>query len=170
MAKHRIYTDEERAAVYLALQINDGNVRKSARETDVPTMTVQSWKKNWDQNGVPYEIESIASTDADIFVRKATSVRDMALDKLKERIPETTNAKDLAMIFGILEDKIRLAKGLATSRTEKVQPAIDAAQVTELMGALVKGALGAAEQRDEDIVDAEIVESGNKPLKALPAH
>jgi hypothetical protein len=58
---------------------------------------------------------------------------------------------------GIMDDKIRLASGLATKRTETVHTLPSREDMKELMGGFVDGLVSAAESRATEIVDAEVV-------------
>jgi ribosomal protein L22 len=57
----------------------------------------------------------------------------------------------------MLQDKVSIAKGLATSRTETVHALPSPQEMAEVLGAVLKGAIQSAQERDLDIIDAEIV-------------
>lgn len=165
MAK-RIYSEEDKAAVFIALAVNKQAVAASSRDTGIPEQTVRDWKKKWasgewDEPTQELKEQSIKNAIADL-----ERVRDKALVLLEDRMPEEKNAKNLATIFGILDDKVRLHRGLPTSRSES-QLALPSAE--EVKNTLLKGvqlALEAQAQRDEDIIE---VEAEEQATLALPA-
>lgn len=155
----RIYSDEERASVYVALAVNDGNVARSARDTGIAESTVRDWKQTWEREGVPLEVQALADSIATGFVADAERVRDKALKALELAIDtgELKNDK-LITVVGVLEDKIRLGKGLATSRSETVHSLPDPQEVQHQLAAAVLQVLSTAKERELDIIDAEVVE------------
>lgn len=175
MARPSSYTDEQKAAVYMSLGISDGNVKRATRETGVPEQTVRNWKKAWAENGPPEGVVTSAEvTVIPGFVEAAVSTRDSALLKIQELMPQTT-VKDLAnliKIVGILDDKVRMALGLATSRVEHQTSLPSAEEMREAGRDFAKGAISAALIRDEAIIDAELVEQAPVKRKALvsPLH
>lgn len=168
----RSYSDEQKAAVYATLQLNNDNVLRTARETGVPRPTIQTWRREWNSKGVPEEIMELATREAEDFVTTAEHVRDSALTKLKELVPQAQlkDMKTLVVTVGVLDDKVRLAKGLATSRAEKQISLPSPEDMKELLRGMVVGAMDAQSVRNDDIIDAEIVEHHDMETsrKALP--
>lgn len=163
----RLYTDEERAAVYVALAVNDGNVARSSRDTGVAESTVRDWKQTWDAEGVPLEIQNLADSIATGFVHDAERVRDKALKALEQAIDAgEVKSQNLITVVGVLEDKIRLGKGLATSRKETVHSLPDPQEVQNQLAGAVLAVLEAARDRELDIIDAEVVEASPEALPA----
>lgn len=150
--RRNVYSDEEKARILLILRTNDGNISKTARETLVPRETIKAWKKVWDTDGVPFHIEELTGTIVMDYVSDAERVRDLALVELEKRVKEgAVNVKDLYMMFGILEDKITRAKGLATKRVETVVELPDIKELSQQLGSFIQGAISAASQRKRDI-------------------
>jgi hypothetical protein len=88
-----------------------------------------------------------------------------ALQKIAEFIPHT-EPKDLdklIKIVGILDDKVRLAAGLATQRREVTHTLPSPEELRELAKSFAIGAVEAAVLRDEAIIDADVVEQA-EPL------
>lgn len=161
----RLYTDEERASVLVALTVNDGNVARSSRDTGVAESTVRDWKQQWDREGVPLELQTLADSIATGFVHDAERVRDKALKKLEDAIDAgEVKAQNLITVVGVLEDKIRLGKGLATSRKETVHSLPDPQEVQQQLAGAVYAILDAAQKRELDIIDAEVVETSPEAL------
>jgi transposase-like protein len=170
-SSRRIYTAEDRAAVKLALEINKGNVKATARDTGVPYMTVSNWKKQWEKEGVPDVVGDALIPIAVDFANEGVTVRDAALLKIKELIPEATikDLRSLATLVGILDDKVRLAQGLATSRKEEVHIVVDPEAVGRQIGQHIQSALESATKRAEDITDAEWTEQADESQRRLYA-
>lgn len=149
------YTDEQRARAYVVLTTNQGNIKRTARDTSLPESTIRRWRDEWEEDGPP-DTSLVAEATGD-FVQEAERVRDAALAEMERKIPAATPSALVAMV-GMLTDKIALARGLATSRSETVHSLPPAEEIARTLGAVLQGALAAAQSRSEDIIDAEIVE------------
>lgn len=159
MAGRSKYTDEDKARVHVLLHANDGNVKRTSRESGIPEQTVRDWKKEWDSGGVPPAVVDALDSAVDSFVGDAVRVRDLYLKRLEELAPEVKNARDAATVIGILDDKVTRAKGLPTSRTEGVVAVLPPAEkVAELFKSYAIAAIEASTQREAEIVESEAVE------------
>lgn len=155
----RNYDDQDKAAVYVALTVNENNVTRTSRDTGVPPATIRDWRKEWETGGVPPEVMALTETVASDFVTAAERVRDLALEHLEQSIRTgDLKSEKLITVVGVLEDKIRLGKGLATSRSETVHkmPAPD--ELRETLGTYIQEALEKTQQREEEIKQTEGVE------------
>lgn len=160
----RRYTQEERSLVLATLTSNNGNVLRTARDTNVPENTVRRWKKDWEENGTPPELIQAAGAIAEDFVSKATVVRDEALAIMRAKLPDA-RVSELNSVVGTLDDKITRMRGLATSRVDHVHtPALDADQLGASIGEYLVNAVTAARQRQAEVF--EVVESSGKELPA----
>lgn len=157
MAKRRTYDDKDRARVLLALEINRGNIKATSRDTGVPYMTVKNWKDQAEKEGVPPAVREELPVVAVDFTNEAVAVRDAAITKIRDLIPQATikDLRSLATLVGILDDKVRLAQGLATSRKEEVHVHLNPEVVGKEIGDYIREALDAAQSRHEDITDVE---------------
>jgi len=155
------YTEADRAAVYVALQANGGNVKAAARELDFPVTTVRRWRGEFEAEGPP-DLEVVDAAVED-YLGELEQVRNKALKLLDQKLPEAS-ARDTATIFGILDDKVSRAKGIV-DRPADEKVSLDASQLREVLSGVVSAAIEAAGRRQEEIIDAEIVESP----RALPA-
>lgn len=152
------YTDADKANVYVVLTTNEGNVKRTARDTGVPENTVRRWKQYWETNGPP-ALEEVQKAVAD-YANTLEETRNLSLLRINQKL-SSENPKDwgtlpqLATVFGVLTDKIDRARGIADRRVEHrhVLPSPD--ELRAAMDALTAGAARAHEQRDEDIIDAE---------------
>jgi transposase-like protein len=167
LASRTEWTDDAKAQIYVQWIANDRNVRKTSREFGIPHGTLRYWTKEWEENGPPAELENKIANDAYEFVHHANRVREQAMLKLEELIPqaESKQLSAIATVVGIMDDKIRLASGLATKRTENTYVLPTKSDVKELMGAFVEGLVGSAEDRANEIIDVEVVE---QPIMGLP--
>ena len=164
----RLYGDEDKAMVLVALAVNNGNVLRSSRDTGVPQQTVRNWKMESEAGDTKQAVSIMSIEAAGDFAERAASVRDKALQQLDDLIPHA-DVKDigkLATIVGIMEDKIRLAMGLATSRTEVAHTLPDPEELRKALAEYTQEAVSAALERDAVIIDAEVVE---QPVLGLPA-
>lgn len=160
MAGRATYSDEDKARLYVVLTANDGNVKRTARETGVPENTVRRWKKEFEQKPPSTELVEQATED---FVSEADTVRFMALRRIKDLIPTSTKINELNNTVGILTDKIDRARGL-----DRPQAPSNALPTADLVREAIKGFVEATRDlsraREAEIVEAEIVEQ-----VALPA-
>lgn len=165
MAGRATYTDEHKAQVYVTLAANDGNVKRTARDTGVPVSTIRRWRDEWDRlEGLPPPSavdEAIGS-----FADKADTIRWKALVELERQLGAAKPA-DLIKIVGILDDKITRARGLADRTVEHRHVLPTADELRELVQGFAEATRQAALERAGDIIDAEIVEQA--PRRALPS-
>lgn len=154
------WSDEDKAAAYVLWITNDKNVRKTCRDANIPHSTFRYWVQEWEENGPPDDVLEKLPEQVYEFVHHANRVRETAMKKLEELIPEAEvkQLSAIATVVGIMDDKIRLASGLATKRTETVHTLPTRDEMKELMSGLVDGIVGAAEVRSADIIDVEIEE------------
>jgi transposase-like protein len=117
----RIYTERDRAKTAVILQVNEGNVKRTARETGIPRATVVNWHKTWEREGYPEPVEALVDEEIGDFLETASAVRWEMIEALKERVDRRElTGRDLITGIGVLTDKINILSGLATSRTERV--------------------------------------------------
>ncbi len=166
MAKNRTeWDDDSKAAVYVQWVGNGKNVRQTSRDTGVPHTTVAYWAKAWEKDGPPANLDDKIRANAYEFVHHATSVREKAMNKLEELIPqaEVKQLSAIATVIGIMDDKLRLAQGLATKRTETVHTLPSKEDMRELMSGFSEGLVALAEDRASEVVliDAVSVEVNN---------
>ena len=151
------WDDETRAVVYVSWIANEKNVRKTARECGLPHTTLATWAKKWETDGPPANLDSKITNNAYEFIHHASRVRENAMLKLEELIPlaEVKQLSAIATVVGIMDDKIRLATGLATKRTETVHTLPSKEDMRELMSGFAEGLVSAAEDRASETVVIE---------------
>jgi transposase-like protein len=152
---HTAWTDEDKAATYVQWVASDKRVRETARITGVPTATVAYWAKQWEKDGPPEKLDDAIRKNAYEFVDHANRVRKQAMEKLEELLPEAEvkQLSAIATVVGIMDDKIRLAQGLATRRTETVHTLPTKEEMKELMSGFADNLVGAAEDRAAEVVE-----------------
>jgi len=162
VAGRTAYTEQDKARVYVVLTANKGNIKRTVRDTGIPESTVRNWKREFEKNPPSQEAIDNEVTSGD-YVSDLERVRNKALATLETKIP-TMNGSQLGVVFGILEDKLTRARGLATDRTEHVHklPSVEELALAGQM--LARGAIEAARQRQAEIVEAEV-----RQQPALPA-
>lgn len=155
MSKRTEWTDEDKAAAYVIWISNDKNVRATARQCGIGHTTIAYWVKQWEKDGPPERLDDKIRANAYEFVHHASSVREQAMKKLEELIPEAEIKQlgTLATVVGIMDDKIRLAQGLATKRTETVHTLPTKEEMKELMGGFADSLVSAAEDRASEVVE-----------------
>lgn len=161
MAGRATYTEQDKVRVYVALTANGGNIKRTARECGVPETTVRNFKKEFETNPPKQEMVEAEATSGD-YVTELQLARDEALASLRKKIP-TMQGSQLGVVYGILEDKLTRARGLATERTEHVHKLPSADEIAEAGKLLAQGALEAAKQRQQEILNAEIREQPALP-------
>ena len=169
----RSYTDQEKAVVLAQLEINNGNVKGTARATGIPWETIRTWKSHAERlrhDTTGTEVSALITPNVielterakEGYVGQAELVRDAAMEKLKILIPQASagNIAALAnLIFG-LSDRIDRAKGIAdrhvtVDHTHSVAPSDE---WVEKMAAYVSATREDAIERSAEIIDAEVVE------------
>ena len=152
------WSEEDRATAYVQWVVNKKNVRRTAEDCNIPHGTLRYWVKEWEEKGPPEAMENKISSTSYEFVVHANKVRESAMNKLEELIPtaETKQLSAIATVVGIMDDKIRLASGLATRRTENTYTLPSKAEMKELMGSFVDTLITSAEDRSAVIVEGEV--------------
>jgi hypothetical protein len=172
MAGRRVYTEKDQARVAVVLQGNDGNIKRTARETATPINTVRAWKTKWEKDGYPEAVEeAIPAATEELLTDLKEAVRlgtRLVVEKLREG---KVDAKTAAWITGVYIDKIRLYEGQPTQRTETVHALPQAEEARELMRGVLAEIVEAAENRQADIIDAGVVDAEFEVVEqaALPA-
>lgn len=159
------YTDEDKARVFAALTTNEGNVKRTSRDTTVPEQTVRDWKRQWERKGLPQGVDSALPAVVDEFVAEATAIRTKALKLIGDKI-DAGDAKvgELNAVVGTLTDKIRLINGESTSRQESSTTGPSPEEFGAAIAGFLDAAVKAQEVRSAEIIDAEYEEQGDDPL------
>lgn len=160
----RRFSDADKATGLTLLAANQGNIKRTARELDISPVTLRRWRDQ-DLRGVGGPTEQQKEVAVGDFVEAATRIRNKALVQLEQALDRgDVRPADLNKIMGTLDDKIRLAQGMPTSRVEQQSSLPSKAEMAELMGAAVAGAIEAARSR-QNVIQAEVVRELPAPAK-----
>ncbi len=146
------------------LQTNAGNVKRTARDLDMPVATVRSMKQKWERDGLPAKVAEVLPAVMHDFVEGVTRVRNKMITNLEEQVDaKRLTPKDNLLGIGILTDKARLVEGKSTSRTEHsgADGSLPVEQVREMFAGFAKGIVEAATARDAAISSA----TGEEPIE-----
>jgi hypothetical protein len=81
-------------------------------------------------------------------------------DKLLVKFEEAVDAgllkpEKMPIAIGILDDKVRLHRGLATTRSESTVALPSSDEVRELFSGLIRGAITAATERQDEVIELD---------------
>jgi transposase-like protein len=163
MAGRASYSEQDKARVFLALAANDGNVKRTARETGVPETTVRNFKREFEDNPPSQELVRQEFETGDYVAELETLRKELSV-ALRRKIPDMTGHQ-LAVSYGIIDDKLTRARGLATSRTEHVHTLPSAEELALAGQMLATGAIEAARQRQAELAESNV----RREQPALPS-
>jgi len=146
----------------VVLQSNNNNLKRTARETGIPENTIRRWRDAWKNDGPPVQEELSAATDS--AVAEMEYVRNLALRAIRDKIlAGEGKIGELNAVYGTITEKLVLLLGGPTSRVDHTVSLPSAEDLQAVLGAAVQGAIDKAARRQEEIIDAELIEP-----KALP--
>jgi len=164
------------ARFWLGYIQSDGNLSGSAKRAGVSRDTAYKWLNDWQPNGgPPDDVLKALQDDTDDWLHEAESARLEAVRALRKlmRTPdnfEGVKLKNLAIVIGVLDDKIKNTKGIATKRTENTTvlqvPGKD--EMRELLSEFAGDMVQAATKRQAVINESDI-EVGQLPSGDDPA-
>lgn len=161
----RNYTDDDKARVIALLAANEGNVKRTSRELNIPEQTVRDWKTEAERGQLSPTVAAAVPAALDDQIDTFERIRDKALVALEGEIDAgNVKGRDLITAAGVLTDKLRIMQGQATSRTEHVStgpsPEEFGRQLVEYLG----DSFAKATEREADIVDADFEEQAPEAL------
>ena len=165
MAGRSTYSDADKARVYTTLLSNDGNVKRTSRDTGIVETTVRRWKADFVTNPPPAQAVEEAVGE---FVADARRVRNKALLEIERQIDAGAfKGAALVTVVGVLDDKITRVEGpVHKSQVDHIHHLPSADEARALMHGLVNGAIESGRVRQVELIDADIVDAD---FKALPA-
>ena len=168
--KRRTYTESDKALILAELEITEGNVKRTARNLNVPISTVRHYKQQWAEKGVPTEVADALPAVVTEFVEDAERVRDKLLMALEQKVDSRDiNAREIVTALGVLTDKIRAMRGLDAKKVEHSISLPDVEEMRALFQGVISDVVGAAQTRNDELEAADIVEGEWEPANALPA-
>lgn len=158
MERRSKYSDADRARVWAGLEANNGNIKRTARETGYPVSTVREWKTKWEMNGVEEEVIAAVPAVVTDFVADAERVRNKLLMRLEQLVDEgKIDARGVVPALGMLTDKIRAYKGLDNVREHHHVLEVPALDEIEAKLSHALGQLVAVGNQRQEVID-EVVE------------
>lgn len=152
----RSYSDEEKATVVVALDANNGNVKRTSRETGVAEQTIRDWKKLAERGELKPEVVAALPAAQEAFADHAETIRSLMMDELETQVKNgDLKGRDLIVGIGVLTDKLRITRGESTSRSEVVTSGPNAEEIGAQILEYLDGAITAGQERDITIEDAD---------------
>lgn len=112
------YSEQQRAEALVALELNQGNILRTAEQLGVGEATLHRWVSESEENktNLAQAANEKLPEVREAFIDKLIVARDNTLDQYSNQI---TNLKgrEAAISLGILIDKVELLLGNATART-----------------------------------------------------
>lgn len=152
----KAYTDADRALVFAELEINQGNIKRTARNLNMPVSTVRYLKTKWEAEGVPNQVVEALPAAIGDFVTDAERIRDKLLVALEAAVDSgDIKPREIVPALGMLVDKIRAIRGLDAKKVEHTLSLPNPAEVRELFAGVIQEVVGAAESRAGELVAVE---------------
>ena len=152
----------------MVLAANDGNLKRTARDIGIPEPTLRRWRKKWEESGPP-PLDEVEEAVVE-YVDEMKKTRDLALKRIHERL-SSENTKEqgtlpqVATVFGILTDKIDRAEGIGSHTTHEHKLTLPSAEeIRATLQGLQQNVLAGHESREEEIIDAEILDEEPRAL------
>lgn len=152
MAK-RVYSDDDKATVLVTLEANNGNVKKTSRETEVAEQTIRDWKKSAERGALPATVQAALPAVRSAFVDKAVTVRELMMDQLEAAVLNNElKGRDLIVGIGVMTDKIHVVQARTAPPKEEVVESATAQEIGKKLYEYLERSFAAGEKRDADIV------------------
>jgi len=99
------YTEQQRIEALAQLELNGGNLKRTARNLNLPPATLRHWRDDTlDAMGDNAALSLMVPQKPD-FVARLENVLNMLVDKIEAMVPDADNIRDTAVVFGIMADK-----------------------------------------------------------------
>lgn len=156
----REYTEAEKGVFLARLAANGGNVKKTARETDVSESTLRDWRDGKGVSPVVHEVAEAVKAD---MARGIHIVMGAVLTAIPGKLADASAAQ-LGVLFGILADKY--AALTAAGQKQNDGPTLPDAERLARLAALFDAARA---RRDGSAAGGDIAIRCDPVLPALPA-
>lgn len=120
----RIYSDNDKAAAMVAVEANGGNVALTARQLQIPRVTLLAWMK---PEGVSDTVSDIRHTKKDELSARLLDLINQMVDVIPDKIKDA-DIRSLITGIGVFTDKYQLLTGGATENIN-----MRSVSLTELM-------------------------------------
>lgn len=161
----RSYSDSDRALVFAELTVNEGNIKRTARNLGIPVSTVRYFKQQWDENGLQSAVAEALPAVYEENLERMERIQSKLMTAIEQALDDgTLKGKELLTGFGIFTDKIRAFKGLDTKKVEHTFELPNPEEVRALFGGVVEELVGAARERAAEIEDADWEPADRKAL------
>src|SRR5690606_27817685 len=123
------YSDRDKAAALAALDLNEGNVWRTAKELGIPRSTLQSWAN---QHGINADVPELRQQKKGDLAEKFEQIANAYADRLLEpEVIKEASPNAAIVVAGTATDKMRVLRGLPT---EIVQILPDVLAAIETLG------------------------------------
>lgn len=168
--RRRTYSAADKALVFAELEMSGGNIKRTARNLNMPISTVRGFKQQWEAEGIPKEVSEAIPAVVGEFIADAERVRDKLLIALETAVDRgQMQPREIVTALGVLTDKIRAAKGLDAKKVEHSISLPDAEQMRELFAGVIGEVVGAAQVRTDELIVVDGEWESAEQL-ALPQH
>jgi transposase-like protein len=165
----REYTERDKATVFAFLEGNGGNIKRTARESNIPVSTVRDWKREWEAKGITEAMREVLPAVIEDIADAFESVRNEALLLLQARVKSgDITSSQLVATIGMLTDKLQMIRGNPTKVTEHRVSLPEPNELAALMAGIFQKAVSDVTKRDEEIIEAEWEPADNKALSPAP--
>jgi len=114
MGEYRQYSDDQKAVALAVLEVNQGDYSKTARQTNVPRITLKHWA---DGDGVSPAVSEIVQGKRGALADRFEAGIHQFIDAITPEKIELADLRTLATCAGIFTDKMRLLREQATTIT-----------------------------------------------------
>lgn len=115
------YSEQTKAKALIALELNEGNVNKTAIQLNIPEATLRSWSaKTYEPDSdLDKAVNSLVEQKREDFIGNLKVLRESTMIQFEQTIPDL-KAKEAASALIELTKLIELLEGNATQRVEAV--------------------------------------------------
>lgn len=166
----RTFSEADKARVLVTLASNDGNVKRTARETGIAPATVRKWRDQQrtsatGQGKAPAGPLAIAQAKG-TFIDDLEGTRNRALALLDQRIRSgDIKTGELITAVGVLDDKFTRVSGMPTANVQHTHTLPSPDELRSVLLPFVEAGIANAARRHEEILEADVVDA---ELVALP--
>ena len=115
------YSEQMRAEALLALEVNEGNVNKTATQFDIPETTLRGWltESREPKTNLAEVTNELVENKRENLIEKLKMLRDSTMIQFEETIPDLKGKEAVTALIDLTK-LIELLEGNATQRVEAV--------------------------------------------------